>query len=65
MKKTIAFLLSLAVLLMSFAACGKTDTTETAAETERAETAEINGEISAPAQGQAPDGEKPGEVRVN
>ena len=60
MKKAIAFLLSLAVLLMSFAACGKTDTTETNAETETAETTEINGEASASAEGQAPDGEKPG-----
>ena len=69
MKKTFAILLSLAVLLTSLAACGKTNTEETTnettteaiTETETNETTPMTDDASAPAEGQAPDGEKPGE----
>ena len=63
MKKTLSILLALALLLMSFAACGKTtDTETTTAETETAEeTVSANDETTASENDAAPGGEQPGE----
>ena len=61
MKKTIAILLSLAVLLMGLTACGKTNTAETESESETTQTIQADDETSVSAEGQAPDGEQPGD----
>ncbi|MBQ6021136.1 MAG: hypothetical protein IJL26_13265, partial [Clostridia bacterium] len=63
MKKTIAILLALAVLLTGLAACGKTSETEqtTTDAQETAAQTEENMSAPAPPDGEAPNGDPPGE----
>ena len=61
MKKMLSILLVLALLMMSFAACGKTTDTETTTTETTEETVSANDETTTSGNDAAPNGEQPGE----